>query len=325
MLFLISENLFSLEKNFIDLISLIKNLAERRHTALILTNSGEIDYEFSSQKYLDWLSTIHAPVQRQLNTIVEYLKIIPTSVITNGSQAILVSDTCSEKYITINLRDSVRASLQPLYILVENKINDADFLRRLFPKTWRDQLIKWEERGLVRFENAGGITDMKKLITHHHNNELCLIYFGLPSAIWQLLNFIIYDHDGDTPEFPSKDSAEIHEECTKSHLKNRNHRIYRKSQEHYLPKEALFKITDKHVTNTADKSHMYQLINAYISDKNRSHSKMPQIMRSKGLSDYKKLFKNRFCEDISWDDKWFNDDGSTDEMTALAEKIAAAM
>lgn len=206
-------------------------------------------------------------------------------------------------------------------LLLENQINDAAFLRRVMPPVWRKQLEAWERRGELRYEHGGGLPIMKAMVEFFCQDDHARLAFGLPAALWRLVHFLIYDHDGDRAETPGEGSSLLEGACDRAGMKNHHYRLKRRNQENYLPIRAVRQIVDKEISDPTNHKRLTEKIDAYAAMGKEKHFE--------NLESYLKAFKNAFATAIpsasSWPDDWFEDDDVWPEMTDLAERIASAM
>ena len=108
--------------------------------------------------------------------------------------------------------------------------------------------------------------------------------------------------------------------CENANFLNRCHRLKRRTQENYLPKEAMQAIAKDRLTDRKDCEKMLDVIDTHYDRNQNCHFvKVPQLSKDNPF------FKNEFAKGTSWPEDWFEDDGAWPEMTRLAEKIAAAM
>ncbi|CAK8711710.1 MAG: hypothetical protein CDV28_11550 [Candidatus Electronema aureum] len=295
------------------LLTLLRNAAARGHT-LIISNSPNSPFHRRSSSYFEqWISTFPVRLEEELKLIRQQLMIVSANSTVRGTGRLLVSARKIPDGITgcqISLEEAVRAAAQPLYVLVENQINDAAFLRRVMPPVWSKKLLQWESEGKLRYEHSGGIDTMRNIVMFYTQDDKARLAFGLPAQIWQLGHFIIYDHDGKNAENPSQSSMDLKKIC----VQNRSHRLLRRCQENYLPKEVMLAIIEKRITDPNDRIQRRIKIDQHCSGGDQRH-----------FTKLDKLFKNGFTEEIAWVEDWFKNDGSWPEMTELAEKIAAAM
>jgi hypothetical protein len=127
----------------------------------------------------------------------------------------------------LRLSTALRVLGEPLHVLVENGLRDAAFLRRVIPPEWRRELLKWEESGKLRFENGGGIDELRQIISFMATDEGALATWGIPAAAWKLLHFLVSDHDGVNATTPSSSAQRLQSECEKAGLAKRLHVLRR--------------------------------------------------------------------------------------------------
>lgn len=331
MIFCLSEDLFENNQNTIDIVSLIRNSHLRRHTILIKKATGKLEFCSDNESFSDWLkSNFIGTAITKIKLLTEACSIISSTNTTYGGKFIHVANVSSNKK-SITAAEAVLASAQPLYIVVENKINDAEFIRRIMPKVWREKFSNFESKGLIKFEQGGGISEIQKIIERHSQDDTCRRIFGLGTNLWAELHFIIYDHDGGIATSPSEQSKKIEQKCIE--IKCRNHRLRRRKQENYLPKEAVEKIIRSSAVYECDKENMQKEVEKYFSSNNKHHSDMPSVSSVHSTpKSYKKIFKNKFGfvfsnndDNDGWKDEWFKNDDSIDEMIYLAEAISACL
>ncbi|MCI5141851.1 MAG: hypothetical protein D3909_09035 [Candidatus Electrothrix sp. ATG1] len=325
MIIWVHDALFSKERHDPDLLTLLRNAAVRRHTLLISTHLNAPQPRQITPCFEQWLESFSNPLQSEIRLLHERLKDIPPNATARGTTRLLVATENLPDEVEgcqVSLAEAVRAAAQPLYLLVEDQINDAAFLRQVMPPSWRKKMQKWEKSGQLRYENRGGIHSMKRLVDFHSQDSKARLAYGLPAKLWWLTHFIIFDHDGDAAECPSEDSKSLGKSCDEGCRLSHYHRLERRTQENYLPKKAMEIIVEEGLSNQSDREEMLRLIEQHHEQdiQIRYFAKMPSIGKK-----YKKIFKNKFNRDTAWPSEWFKEDGVWPEMTTLAEKIAAAM
>lgn len=318
------DALFSGTEHDVDLLGLLRNAAARRHT-LFISDTPDSPHPGDHPYFDTWYLALPNRLKWEVTVLLEQLQWVSVNTVTRGrSKRLLVSNQDWKKDYASHLEliDALRAASLPLHILVENQINDAEFLRRVMPPEWRNRLESWEKKGELRFVQGGGITEILKLLEFHLVDNQAKKTFGLPSEIWKQLHFIIYDHDGNQKSQSSSTSRKINVCCHDNGMENNHHQLERKKQENYLPLEAL-KIIASRITNHQDQQKILEQIIEYFSSEVfiRNFAELPKL----GSSEF---FKNEFSKpeynDI-WKDSWFENDGSWPEMVRLAESIASAM
>ncbi len=297
--------------NDVDRIALLREAHRRRHTLFVSDSPGRPD---ASRPNLEkWTRALSQPLGSETEALLAELRLVPADALAYGSPWVCVPGpkrAAIENAPALSVNEAVRALGHPLTILVENQLNDGAFLRAMMPPPWSARLEDWERTGQVRFGNGGGINVLHALIEHHCDGRGSARGFGLPAEVWKLLHFIVVDHDGPKPDAPSADSKRVGSLCQERGLSQRFHRLERRCPENYLPMAVLL-----------------------------SHSSDPDFL--KRVEDYKQLseparfFDRRVLQGDGVKRLFYSsehrgqpvqsDPSCAAEMSALAEKIAAAM
>jgi hypothetical protein len=301
----------------VDRIALLRGASTRRHTLIISDNPRDTRKNRAAPSYTQWLQSLPLGLQAEIGLLVQRLAIVTANTVARGAERMLVS---SQQWpnvpgCVVTLEEAIRAVTLPTYVLVENAVNDAAFLRRIMPPVWAQKLDRWERQGMLRFEHAGGISQMKQILEHFTNDENSKRAFGLPSRLWRLVHVLVYDNDND-----HKNTRDLDKACVVHSMKSRAHRLKRTKQEHYLPREALEAVVEtKFKPGSGDATTKLAAINTHFARGEQRHSAaLPSP----------DTFKNAFSKyetEIVWNDGWFAKDGAWPEMTLLAEMIAAAI
>lgn len=342
MIIWMDDALFSGENRYVDCIAILRNAANRRHTLMISDDPSLSPFSknFVRPYFDSWLAKLPHFMQVEINFLLDKLKrgVSGDSTSFGLAKRLLITERDVDikakvnitKSCLVDFKSAIRAVSLPLHILVENQINDAAFLRRLMPPDRRARLAELEGSGLLRYVQGGGITEIKKLIQFHFDDDKALKAFGLSSEVWKLLHFIIYDRDIDKNDKnrPSKDSSDIKDLCNNEGMMHRNHQLERRAQENYIPLEFLKHIEKNGVFKTGQ-------ARADFSTQLSQYAQFPPtekyIFDMRNLTngnigkDYlKKVFTDNTLEEV-WQDEWFESDGSHEEMRKLAQSIVAAM
>ncbi|MCI5166469.1 MAG: hypothetical protein D3903_10305 [Candidatus Electrothrix sp. GM3_4] len=276
MIIWVHDVLFSKERHDLDLLTLFRNVADRRHTLLIATHPNAPRHRRAAPCFDQWLETLPASLQSKVRLIRKQVQGISANASVRNTTRLLVAarklpdgvEDCE-----ISLAEAVRAAAQPLYLLVEDQINDAAFLRQVMSPRWRRKMEQWEKNGQLRYENGGGIDSMRRLVKFYAQDEKARLAFGLPTKLWWLTHFIIFDHDGDVAERPSASSKDVMKLCKNANLLNRCHRLERRTQENYIPKEAMQVIAEYRLTDVKDREKMLDLIDHHYDQSQSCHFK----------------------------------------------------
>jgi hypothetical protein len=313
------DDLFAAPARDVDRLALLRNAALRRHTLIVSTHPDRPRGARTSPKFDAWLSALPERLRLEIAMLRERTDRVSVNAVTRGATRVLVTSHARDGTYTdcrLSLEDAVRAVSQPLHILVEHQVNDAAFLRRIMPPAWRRRLETWERHGELRYDNGGGISVMAALIDFHREDRNAGLAFGLPTDMWRLLHFVVYDHDGEECERPGEGSRLLEKACAEAGMGDRAHRLERRDQEHYLPVEVLRQILEDRIIDPREREKRLADIDGHVQKGDRRHfAAMPD------------LFKNAFAREgaTAWPDDWFERDGAWSEMTRLAERIASAM
>lgn len=323
MVFVVDDALFDGRSRDVDLLALFRSAAQLRHTLLFasIPVSLAVSPRRDSPSFARWLAALPNRLQSEVKLLQERCARINAATIAVGNNWIIVSrDVCTvANACRLTLEQAVRAAAEPLHLMVENQINDAAFLRRVLPPAWRQRFEDWESAGQLRYQNGGGLPVMISLVQYFTDDANSRRSFGLPGAVWKLVHFLIYDHDGDEPDRPGDAAGNLQRCCRDLGMERRNHMLARRDQEHYLPPEALREIVAKRLhTRPQERDDLLQKIEQHCKDDNRHFAPLPKLGNEP-------FFKNEFSTGLPWSDRWFAGDGAWPEMTRLAERIAAAI
>ena len=213
------DGLFAGSHHDLDRLALLRNAARRRHTLIISTAPSDPWGRRSAPRLDSWLAGLPRRLRSEIKLLQQRLEIVSVTAVTRGAPRVLV---CAEdpgpKHpgCRLSLVEAVRALSLPLYILVEHQLHDGAFLRRVLPPAWRARFVEWEQRGELRYENGCGLSGISALVEFHSDDDVALMAFGLPSEIWRLLHFVVFDHDGIQPDTPAPASGDLGRVCDKS-------------------------------------------------------------------------------------------------------------
>jgi hypothetical protein len=324
------DAIFSGQVAQIDCLALLRQAALRRHTVLISDDPLQC-LPSTMPNFTAWYETLPVGLQAEVDLLRERISLASANaVVRSSTQRILVSERhwALSQTCQIDVATALHALAQPLHILVENQINDGAFLRAVMPSDWRNKLQQWEERGQLRFVQGGGITEIKKFIERYSDDQHARTAYGYPAEMWWYLHFVIYDHDGDAEEMPSSDATAIYEFLQTKQRSKQGHRLNRRRQEHYMPKDAMLALLRVVATTyrfgqhdlTAKEKDIAEFYALNIASR-FYNAKTPKLSG--------RLEKNYFAalneHQVPTHDEWFEQDGSAQEMRLLAEAIAAVM
>jgi hypothetical protein len=300
----------------VDRLALLRGAAERRHVLNVSASPGTLSDKSASKPFKAWHESLGSDLRVEVEILLERVHLIPPSVLSYGNEWMLVSDhpqRDAHPGCWLTLEQAVRAVSHPLYLLVENIINDAEFLRMALPPEWSRRLEDWERRGQIRYEHGGGHS-IEGIVRKYTDDEYCRQAFGLPAEVWIALHFVLCDRDSSERQGRGRTARDVLEACQVAGMKDRRfHCLERRAQENYLPEEAALAILDRDKMSEVDKLSHRQDVEKHYAKPDRHSAKPPRRL------------KNRFSDDIHWSSKWFEKDGAWPELTKLAERIAAAM
>ena len=302
-------------------VSLFHTAFHQGHTLFVGESPGSAQHE----RLNTWLSGMAEPLKAELCDIVGIVGRVSSG---SADEARFPVACVSIRDNYANLRDmpafapghAIRFMNQPLSILVENMINDANFLLRCAPRIWREALNQWQATGRLRFENAGGNGTELAILREFSQDTVALSRTGLPASAWKLRHFLVYDHDGASAERPGDGAKALAKECRNAGLTGRHHMLQRRKQENYCPKEALEKLVHAKLLNSELRENALRAIADHFKQPDRHYRNLPT---TEAVSE--DFFKNPFAQPISWVDDWFIRDGSSAEMVTICDAIKSVI
>lgn len=329
MILWLDDDLFAAKVADVDLVTLLRQAAMRRHT-LVISDDPNAMWSKMHPAFTLWRSGLPARLGREVDHLCECLRHVASNMITRGrARPLWITQRDFEfkhaQQCQLKMDDAVRAVALPLYVLLENQINDAAFLRRVMPPLWRNKLAYWERQGELRYMQGGGITELAKMIDFHTDDQRSRQVFGLPAKVWQLLHFVIHDHDGIHTSQLGEGAVKVAKAINAADMAAHSHCLWRRAQENYLPHIILETIAKFRLTDDSSRTQMLEDIAQYFSQAKeiQQFGVLPRIKDSK--APYFKGEFARYENHEMWRDEHFEADGVWPEMTILAEAIAAAM
>jgi hypothetical protein len=311
----------------VDRIALLRLAVIRQHTVVCQSKPGTKSPPLSPCPIESWRRGLKDRIAREAKQLHEAIRWSADGT-AYGTTHLRVSNRWDERgFCIVRLDVALRILGEPLHILVENGLRDAAFLRCVMPQDWSVQLADWEQRGRVRFEHAGGITSLKNIVDFMITDAGAAQAWGISASAWIAIHFLIYDHDGSTADQPSEQARELMATCKQAGLEKRHHVLQRKKQEYYLPKEAMYWIADKEITNRIEMESMKTAIDRFFDrDDRRCFGQLPKHA-SPSDKPTERFWKGRFWRhrDVTWAKAWFEGDGCWGEMRDLAEAISRAL
>jgi hypothetical protein len=188
-----------------------------------------------------------------------------TSSSSTFSPAFKISNDSKGKNI-FNIEESIRFFNQPLYILIENSKNDANFLRALFLHfDYSNKLVEFVNNGWIRFDNAGGCTNVKNVMVGEMKSfESLAAKFN--RELWDYYRaFILLDSDREYYAQGVKDSYRdlITYFTSINFTSNNYHVLEKRTMENYMPDEVFLDL--KSSAEILKDGKLLKWIEAYLS------------------------------------------------------------
>ena len=329
MILWLDDDLFAAKVADVDLLTLLRQAAMRRHT-LVISDDPNAMWSKMAPAFSLWRQALPVRLGKEVDHLCICLRHVSSNAVTRGrARPLWITQRHFEfkhaQQCQLQMDDVVRAVALPLHVLLENQINDAAFLRRVMPPLWRNKLAQWERQGELRYMQGGGITELARMIDFHGDDERSRQVFGLPAKVWQLLHFVIHDHDGTKKDQFGEGAVKVKKALNDADMAAHSHCLWRRTQENYLPRIILERIARLRPSGDVSQKKMFVDIAQYFSQtpEKQQFGVLPRVRSSKGP-----YFKGEFFKYEShdmWCDEHFEVDGVWPEMTILAEAIAAAM
>lgn len=237
----------------------------------------------------------------------------------------------------VDVHTAVRILRQPLRILIENGINDANFLRALASLDGRcATLKKLEEEGSLEFEHGGGLPDMCVQMAAKVRN---------PHD--RLRRMVIFDSDALAPGRPSDKANELSSLCVRNRVGH--HQLARRAAENYLPPPCIgewgarqSEVTKRQARRwcnlTPTQRHHFHMREGLAKDEenpmqgylDRRRDLTTGVDIFAGLADetravlrqgFARALRPLFDGDRPEWERWMREDGQTDEVRALFREL----
>lgn len=128
----------------------------------------------------------------------------------------------------ITLAEAIDLVHRPASIWLENGRNDRQFFLAMMPTEQRTMFLAWENCRIIRFENGGGLGEMRKLLEE----------FAERGALDPRVDRALFDSDAEVPGHRSRDANLMIEFCHNKQIIF--HCLARRAIENYLPRKALW-------------------------------------------------------------------------------------
>lgn len=126
------------------------------------------------------------------------------------------------------LSDAINLVDRHASLWLENGRNDRNFFLAMMPKEQRQMYLNWEAQRIIRFENGGGLGELRK----------ALEAIAERGSLDCKADRVLFDSDAEVPGHRSRDAAAMANFCGTNHLEH--HCLSRRAIENYLPMEALW-------------------------------------------------------------------------------------
>lgn len=128
----------------------------------------------------------------------------------------------------IVLSDAIELVGRTASLWLENGRNDRRFFLAMMPAEQRAMFLVWEGRRIIRFENGGGLGELRKALEEIADR----------GALDPRADRALFDSDSEVPGHRSKDAALMIEFCDSKQIAY--HCLARRAIENYLPRAALW-------------------------------------------------------------------------------------
>ncbi len=187
--------------------------------------------------------------------------------------------------------EAISYLMQPLSVILENGLNDSHFIKtifRLFDPS--GELMRHVNEGWIRFENAGGCTNVKNFLFAQRG------YSGERQKF--LHCFVLLDGDR---RYPSDQEPDVKYKRLKEKMKEWGvpyHVLEKRCMENYMPDEAMNTLKNEetkgwieaYLTLTAEQKDFISIAEGFCADLCKEDKKKVRVKESKLL---KKDIKNR--------------------------------
>jgi len=163
-----------------------------------------------------------------------------TSGITNGKYIVTNADTLEN---TFNIEEAILFLNQPVYIVIENSLNDSYFLNSIFYHF--DQKIDGDKRRLVefvknnwiQFVNAGGWTNIRNYIKGQLKTYDHLASINQKNNFQYLRCFVMMDSDKEYASQVIQDKEDLKVELERQRINV--HILKKRAMENYMPDKVI--------------------------------------------------------------------------------------
>lgn len=183
---LIEDDVFAEDNHQLAIAMLWWHGSEQRHIV-------DVDNALSTPHFDAWYESLTQVLQEQIDVAREWateqqanfpVRLRSIRVVACSSDEDL---TATQPSVTPDTAGLLVA--RPLYLLVEDALNDGNFLRSIAPEGWSEYLEDYIQRGLIELQHAGGISNMARLV------EQVLEMASRERFIFRLRTWVMSDSD----------------------------------------------------------------------------------------------------------------------------------
>ncbi len=128
----------------------------------------------------------------------------------------------------ITLADATELIGRSASIWLENGRNDRRFFLAMMPAEQRAMFLHWEDRRIIRFENGGGLGELRKALEE----------IAERGALDPRADRALFDSDAEAPGYRSRDAILMIQFCDSTQIAY--HCLARRAIENYIPRAALW-------------------------------------------------------------------------------------
>jgi hypothetical protein len=163
-----------------------------------------------------------------------------------------------------NIEESIRFFNQPVSIVLENNKNDAYFIKSIIEHLDASSVLKEHlKNGWIKFENAGGCSNVKNFLEGELNSFEDLAYRNHRNKFDYYRGIVILDSDKDYPTQSIQPKYIIlHTYLESIGLKDNIHILQKRMMDNYMPDEVFDEIFLE-LTNSKDDIALKKWINVY--------------------------------------------------------------
>jgi hypothetical protein len=163
-----------------------------------------------------------------------------------------------------NIEESIRFFSQPVSIVLENNKNDAYFIKSIIEYLDNSIVLKEHlKNGWIKFENAGGCSNVKNFLEGELNSFEDLAYRNHRNKFDYYRGVVILDSDKDYPTQSIQPKyVKLLEFLESIGLKDNIHILQKRMMDNYMPDDVFDEIILE-LTNSKDDTILKKWINVY--------------------------------------------------------------